>query len=213
MIEICDKQVNALNHLIWLTYKSFHFIGESKKLGDLFRITIGRTPPTKETQWFSNDPKECKWLSIKDMKNDGTFVFNASQFLTKGAIKKFKIPLVEKGDILLSFKLTLGRIAIAESAMATNEAIACFKVADNMRPYLFCFLKYYNFEKNMESTSSIGKAFNSTLLKELEIIYPVGGQLESFNMALYPLLNRILILEKMKIKLSNLKQQLLQKYF
>jgi type I restriction enzyme S subunit len=36
-------------------------------LGEEFNITIGRTPPRKEKEWFSNTPIGKKWISIKDI--------------------------------------------------------------------------------------------------------------------------------------------------
>src|SRR5690606_3823384 len=39
---------------------------EVKTLEDEFKITIGRTPPRKEKEWFSSE-NGIKWISIKDM--------------------------------------------------------------------------------------------------------------------------------------------------
>lgn len=39
------------------------------KLGEEFDISIGRTPPRAESEWFSNKPIGKKWISIKDMVN------------------------------------------------------------------------------------------------------------------------------------------------
>ena len=147
------------------------------------------------------------------MSDDGDFIFDTTQFLTKKAVQTFNIPLVNSGDILLSFKLTLGRVGIAQSNMVTNEAIACIKVDDEWRLYIYCFLKNYDFNSRMESTSSIGKAFNSKLLKRLEFVSPSKTQLTDFNNKLMPLLTIMLYLYKQKRFLNNAKQKLLQKYF
>jgi type I restriction-modification system, subunit S len=39
------------------------------KLGEEFDVSIGRTPPRAESEWFSNKPIGKKWISIKDMVN------------------------------------------------------------------------------------------------------------------------------------------------
>ena len=147
------------------------------------------------------------------MKDNGDFIFTTSQHLVEASISKFNIPLVNNNDILLSFKLTLGRIGIATCDMVTNEAIACFKVDDVYRPYLFCFLSNYNFESKMESTSSIGKAFNSTLLKSVDFLYPSYQNLCNFNSIVSPLMDRVRILREKQIKLQKIKKDLLLKYF
>ena len=59
------------------------------KLGEKFDITIGRTPPRAESQWFSDMPTGKKWISIKDIGNSGTYIFDTSEYLTDEAIEKF----------------------------------------------------------------------------------------------------------------------------
>lgn len=74
------------------------------------------------------------------MAQNSTYIFETSQFLTNDALKKFNIPIVKEGDVLLSFKLTVGRTAIAGANMVTNEAIACFKAILNIE--IICFVIY-----------------------------------------------------------------------
>ncbi len=66
---------------------------EVKTLEDEFRITIGRTPPRKEKEWFSSE-NGIKWISIKDMGNCGTYIFNTSEYLTEEAVAKKNVPQV-----------------------------------------------------------------------------------------------------------------------
>lgn len=213
LIENISLQISKTKSLLSQKYKDFPFDGQVTKLGDIFEIKIGRTPPTKEREWFTTDKNEIKWLSIKDMDDRGDYIFSTSQYLTKTAVEKFNIPLVSKGDILLSFKLTLGRTGIASLDMVTNEAIACFKVNDFYRPYLYCFLSNYDFNSNMESTSSIGKAFNSSLLKAMNFLLPSHDNIIAFNELAEPLLKYLLELRKKQNILINIKNDLLRKYF
>jgi len=94
-------------------------------------ITIGKTPPRKEHQWFSKDSHDIVWVSIADMGNCGLSICNSSEYLTPEAIKKFNICIVPVNTVLLSFKLTIGRVAIADKELATNEAIAHFQTQHN----------------------------------------------------------------------------------
>ena len=38
---------------------------------EYFDISIGKTPPRKEPQWFSTNPQDVTWVSISDM---GTYL-------------------------------------------------------------------------------------------------------------------------------------------
>lgn len=144
------------------------------RLEELVDLQIGRTPPRKEFEWFNTNGEGYKWVSIKDMGNSGRFISDTSEYLTEAAQKRFGIPIVEKGTLLLSFKLTVGRLCITTDRMLTNEAIAQLPIKDaNIvdRDFLYYYLKNYNFHQ-LGSTSSIATAINSTYLKKMEIDLP-----------------------------------------
>ena len=212
LIEKNDKIIELTKSYIHQIYRSFDFNSTEKTLQDEFNISIGRTPPTKENQWFDNG--NYKWLSIKDMKLNGDFCFDTSQYLTNEAVKKFNIPVVNPGDILLSFKLTIGRIAISNCDMVTNEAIACFKLKnESLRWYLYCYLNNCNFLNDADNTSSIGQAINSSIIKKYKFLKPSNEKLIEFNNLVEPLFNYVKNKREENIRLLQSKQNLLKKYF
>lgn len=95
-----------------------------------FNITIGKTPPRAEQQWFTDAKKGIPWVSISDMGDTSAFIFDTSEELTADAIVKHNVTIVPAGTVLLSFKLTVGRVSITGADMCTNEAIAHFRIAD-----------------------------------------------------------------------------------
>ena len=112
-------------------------------------VAIGKTPPRKEPQWFSEDSKDVTWISIRDMGNTGTFSLDSSEYLTQEAVDKFNVKVIPDHTLILSFKLTVGRVAITHGEMTTNEAIAHYKLSDNARVstnYLYCYMKQFNSE-------------------------------------------------------------------
>ncbi|MBK9564456.1 MAG: hypothetical protein IPO37_04495 [Saprospiraceae bacterium] len=58
------------------------------------------------------------------MGQSGIYIFNTSEYLTNDAIEKFRIPVIPENTVVLSFKLTIGRLAITTEKMLSNEAIA-----------------------------------------------------------------------------------------
>lgn len=146
-----------------------------KTLDEISDVAIGKTPPRKETWWFS-EQEGVKWVSIKDLGNSGTYIFETSEYLTKEAIEKFNVKLIPKDTVILSFKLTVGRIGITTEEMVTNEAIAHFKLSENSvitKEYLYLYLKNFNYEE-LGSTSSIAKAINSKIVKKIPILIPIN---------------------------------------
>jgi type I restriction enzyme S subunit len=147
---------------------------EEKSLSDIIDISIGRTPPRQEFHWFSNNPNDVKWISIKDLGTSGIFIFDTAEKLTRKAVECFNIPIIPKDTIVLSFKMTVGRVGITTEEMLSNEAIAHFIFNSStpfIKEYLYFYLKTFSYD-SLGSTSSIVTAINSSMIKELTIKIP-----------------------------------------
>lgn len=182
------------------------------RLEELVDLQIGRTPPRKEFEWFNTNGDGYKWVSIKDMGNSGRFISDTSEYLTEAAQKRFGIPIVEKGTLLLSFKLTVGRLCITTDRMLTNEAIAQLPIKDTNivdRDFLYYYLKNYNFHQ-LGSTSSIATAINSTYLKKMEIDLPPIDQQRAIAAVLSSIDDKI---ESNNAINNNLEQQALSIFY
>ena len=158
---------------------------------EYFDISIGKTPPRKEPQWFSTNPQDVTWVSISDMGTCGLYISSSSEQLTKQAVERHNVKVVPNNTVLLSFKLTVGRIAITNGEMTTNEAIAHFKTdKKEINEYLYCYLKYFNYQ-TMGSTSSIATAVNSKIIKGMPFVVPTNDELEEFHGFAAPMFAKI----------------------
>ncbi|MCM1535438.1 MAG: restriction endonuclease subunit S [Clostridium sp.] len=161
------------------------------KAEDYFDISIGKTPPRKETQWFSNNPADIVWVSISDMGNCGTYISDSSEYLTQEAVERYNIKIVPNNTVLLSFKLTVGRVAIANGNLTTNEAIAHFKTTNEaIVEYLYCYLTLFDYS-SLGSTSSIATAVNSKIIKTMPFIMPAPKELAQFHEITTPMFRQI----------------------
>jgi type I restriction enzyme S subunit len=95
---------------------------EIKVMSDVSTVGIGKTPPRKEPQWFSERATDVRWVSIRDMGAVGIYASKTSEFLTREAVGKFNVRVVPDNTVLMSFKLTVGRVALTDGEMTTNEA-------------------------------------------------------------------------------------------
>ena len=163
---------------------------EKKRAIDFFDMSIGKTPPRAEKQWFSTSDKDVSWVSISDMK-DVMFVNKTGEKLTREACDKFNVKIVPEGTVLLSFKLTVGRVSIADIPVCTNEAIAHFMGSGNSwREYTLLYLRNYHYD-SLGNTSGISKAVNSTIIKNMPFLMPCDDILESFSKIVSPLFVKI----------------------
>lgn len=214
LIEINNKKIAKFEKLIDLEYEkiaNFQYIVST--LENEFNISIGRTPPRNEKEWFSTNENDTLWVSIKDMGEKDLFIYDTNEKLTPKALEKFNYTIAQENDILMSFKLTVGKVSIAGTNLITNEAIATFKPKkEYLRWYLYCYLKSCDFN-NAGSTSSIATAINSTILKKYKFPMPTKEQLVSFNFNVSYYINQIKVLILKNIKLKETKNQLLSRFF
>ena len=183
-------------------------------LGDIGDIRIGRTPPRKQPQWFSSS-HGMKWVSIKDMGNTGKYISQTNELLTMDAISKFNIPIIPAGTLLMSFKLTVGRLGFTKYDMCSNEAIAQLPIKDvNVadKDYLYYYLSNFNFD-SLSSTSSIATAVNSKTVKNIPIDLPLLDQQKKIADILSSLDEKIELNRRMNETLEQLGQALFRHYF
>jgi len=217
-IDLLHRQNKTLEQLAETLFRQW-FVEEAEEswevdvLENVFDIGIGRTPPRKEPHWFSMNPNDVKWISIKDMGTDGVYVDAVSEYLTEEAVKQFSVPIIPANAVLLSFKMTIGRLAITTERMLSNEAIAHFKQKENsvlFPEFLYLFLKTFRFE-NLGSTSSIVESINSEMIKKLEIIIPDIKKLDEFKNLINPHFEKIKINQKQILSLTRLRDTILPK--
>ena len=205
-IKLNNKINNNLEQQVLTLYQhnfidTINELRKKCKMEEYFDVSIGKTPPRKEPRWFSNNLQDITWISISDMGNSGLYISNSSEQLTREAIEHHNIKIVPDNTVLLSFKLTVGRVAITDGEVTTNEAIAHFKTNQKeINEYLYCYLKHFKFE-TMGSTSSIATAINSKIIKSMLFIVPTDVELDNFHNTVAPMFRKI---KDNLIEISNL---------
>jgi type I restriction enzyme S subunit len=186
---------------------------EVKKSSDIANVNIGKTPPRKEKECFTLDPDDYKWISIKDLGNSGAYIFDSSEYLTKESIEKYNVKVVPDNTVVLSFKLTVGRVSITCGQMTTNEAIAHFNLGNKSKittEYLYLYLKSFDYGK-LGNTSSIANAVNSKIIKAMPIIVPDNKTIKTFSEVMESVFSKIKYTIKQSDKLIEIRDSLLPK--
>ena len=141
------------------------------RLRQIVNFTIGKTPPTRDTSYWSEESGHS-WVSIADMDHFGIVSETKRCVTPKATSEVFGYPPVSSGTTLMSFKLTIGKIAKLGIDAYHNEAIiALYPIIDEMDTYLFQFLPL--FSSGGSSKGAIkGKTLNSTSLSNLLVALP-----------------------------------------
>ena len=143
------------------------------RFSNIASMTIGKTPARGEQTYWING--KYNWVSISDMI-DGGLISTTKEKVSDLAVKEvFSAPISEKGCLLMSFKLSIGKTSILDIDAFHNEAIITIRpVIDKeyaMRDYLFKVLPLIaNFGESKDAIK--GKTLNSKSLSNLLIPLP-----------------------------------------
>ena len=112
------------------------------KLGNIIDYSPGRTPARNEPSfWNSGDHH---WISIADI-NDGETLTTTRETVSEKSVKQvFRSDPAKIGTMIMSFKLTIGKIARLGIPAYHNEAIISMRpYFSDLDPYLFKVLPFF----------------------------------------------------------------------
>ena len=142
------------------------------KFADIVTFYSGKTPERHTAEYWNNG--ECTWVSIADMVADGITV-ETKEKITKTALSDcFLGKMSPAGTMIMSFKLTIGKISVLGVDAVHNEAIiSIFPFLDDatLKDYLFKVLPLV--ANGGDSKNAIkGKTLNATSLSNLMMPLP-----------------------------------------
>jgi type I restriction enzyme M protein len=160
------------------------------QLGQLATFAIGRTPPTKDAEFWS-DREGFPWVAISDMSHYGVVSSTRRKVTQRARDAVFRSAPAPAGTMLMSFKLTIGKIARLGVAAYHNEAIAAIHPRlPELDPYLFRFLPI--FAIGGETNAAIkGSTLNASSLHSLSVALPPPQEQERIRARADLLLNII----------------------
>lgn len=142
----------------------------SRRLEELCEINIGKTPSrSKPAYWNGSHP----WLSIADM-NQGRYLRATKEKITDAGVDASGIKPVPMRTLVLSYKLSIGKVGITEKEMYTNEAIASLPIKDQRvldLNYLYWALKTIDL-MGTSDRAAMGNTLNKAKLKEIPVPLP-----------------------------------------
>jgi type I restriction enzyme S subunit len=142
-----------------------------KPLGEVCSLEIGGTPSRDNLLYWDRDNSSPNyWVSIADLHTPT--ITETAERITDLGIRHSNAKLFKKGTVLLSFKLTIGRVSIAGRDLYTNEAIAGLTSDAIDHLFLYYGLQYWNLLKNVDQAIK-GVTLNKRKLKKIDTFYPV----------------------------------------
>ena len=111
------------------------------KLSEVMDLIGGGTPKTSKPEyWNGNIP----WISVKDFNNDFRYVYKTEKSITQLGLQKSSTKLLQRGDVIISARGTVGEIATIPFAMAFNQSCYGLRAKKEMvtSDYLYYLIKH-----------------------------------------------------------------------
>ena len=158
-----------------------------EKLTNNVEIISGGTPKTDKPEfWNGNIP----WLSVADFSNDDRFVETSEKHITEEGLANSSTRYLEKNDIIISARGTVGAMAQLKIPMTFNQSCYGLRTKEKLNPgYLYYIMKQ---EIKQLKDKASGVTFGAIIRSTFESIkIPVPPLTEQKS-----LVNKVEILEK-----------------
>ena len=111
------------------------------KLSEIIVLIGGGTPKTSNTEYWDGD---IPWISVKDFNNDFRYVYETEKSITKKGLDNSSTKLLQKGDVIISARGTVGEIASIPYPMAFNQSCYGLRADKDIitDDFLYYLIKY-----------------------------------------------------------------------
>ncbi|NTV44786.1 MAG: hypothetical protein HGA67_03785 [Candidatus Yonathbacteria bacterium] len=112
---------------------------KTESLASFIDLIGGGTPKTTVKEYWNGD---IPWLSVVDFNNDSRWVSDTEKKITEEGVQNSSTRILNKDDIIISARGTVGVLAQLSRPMAFNQSCYGIRAKDNVdQSYLFYLLK------------------------------------------------------------------------
>lgn len=114
-------------------------MGEWKKqrFSDNIELIGGGTPKTSIPEYWNGD---IPWLSVKDFNNDNRYVYRTEKHISKCGLEHSSTKMLQRDDIIISARGTVGEIAMIPFPMAFNQSCYGLRGKDGINQTFLYYL-------------------------------------------------------------------------
>lgn len=145
----------------WKTYK----------LSEIFNIIGGGTPKTSIDEYWNG---EIPWLSVVDFNNDQRIVNFTEKSITKLGLEKSSTKLLQKGQLIVSARGTVGELAQLGRDMTFNQSCYGLNGKDDLliNDYGYYLMKQSVIELKSNSHGSVFDTITRNTFDNIEVNLP-----------------------------------------
>ncbi len=135
--------------------------------------TTGRTPARANPAYWKTGELQVPWVAISDMEQYGT-IFETAESVSALAFESvFRERIVPAGTLIMSFKLTIGRVATLGIPACHNEAIISIFPREGVdQRYLGYFLSQVDYTDHQDRQIK-GNTLNQSKIDQIQVALPL----------------------------------------
>ena len=154
------------------------------KIGNLFNITSGGTPSTKNSTFWDGD---IPWIGPSNMNNSLKYIYHGERYLTLEGACILNNKLVTKNSIILSTRAPVGYVKKAANDLYTNQGCHSLDALNSLEVDNDFFYYYLLNNKSTLENFSSGTTFKELSKKSLhniDVVFPCIEQQQNISSVL-----------------------------
>lgn len=181
-------------------------------LYEIIDLIGGGTPKTSVSDyWNGNIP----WLSVADFNNGKKYVFETEKTITDKGLTNSSTKLLDKGDIIISARGTVGVVAVLGRKMAFNQSCYGIKAKQDLttNEYVYYLLKDTVSGFLQIAHGGVFDTITRDTFKEIEITLPPLPEQTAIASILTSLDDKIDLLHRQNETLEKMAETLFRQWF
>ncbi len=145
-------------------------------LENLANFVTGRTPARANSLYWEGGEEKIPWVAISDMENFGVITSTKESITKKAFDEVFRNRIVRAGTLIMSFKLTIGRVATLGIDACHNEAIISLYPRNRIdQRFLGYFLSQVDWDDHQDRQIK-GNTLNQDKINRIPIALPSSSE-------------------------------------
>lgn len=183
------------------------------KLGDICSYDLGKTPKRDNPAYWKKEAGSVPWVKIADM-SEHSVITETSEKISELAFREvFRGQIVPAGTLLMSFKLTIGRVAYLGIPACHNEAIISIYPKEEVdKYYLGYFLSQVNYSGIFDRAVK-GNTLNKKKIARIPVLLPPLSEQKQISALLGTIEKAIALERRCEASLTTIKRAALHVVF
>ena len=185
---------------------------EKLSLGSIIEIIGGGTPKTSISEYWGGD---IPWLSVVDFNTGLKFVSSTEKTITKEGLNNSSTKLLNKGEIIISARGTVGVLAVLDRPMTFNQS--CYGIRSKTdisdTDYVYYLLTDAVRELTQISHGGVFDTITRATFDEIEVDLPPLPEQKAIASVLSSLDDKIDLLHRQNKTLEAMAETLFRQWF